>query len=154
MLVARVLVDGRRLVAVASCCCWLLLAAADCCWWLLLLLAAADCCCCLLLLVAAAGCYWLRLGSFCRRKSLRIFLGYWWFAAKTILQTKKSVNISRMLMICCWIDGFGEILLCLLKLRLKKILVKIQMGRVTLREEKGSDYEQTSARPESGSVWC
>ena len=42
----------------------------------------------------------LRLRQFSRRKSLWILPGYWWFAAKTILQAKKSLNISRILMIC------------------------------------------------------
>ena len=42
----------------------------------------------------------LRLGQFCRRKNFRIFPGYWWFPAKTNLQFKKSLNISRILKIC------------------------------------------------------
>ena len=99
---------GRKLVVAASCCCWLLmldaavdcccwlllLVAVDCCWWLLLLIAAADCCCWLLLLIAAAGCC---------PKGLWVFRGYsWWFAAKTILQAKKSLNIFG-----CWWKVFG-----------------------------------------------
>ena len=42
----------------------------------------------------------LRLKQFCRRKSLLIFPGYWWFEAKTILQAKKSSKISRIMMTC------------------------------------------------------
>ena len=111
------------LVAAVDCCCWLLLliAAAGCCCWLLLLIAAVDCCCWLLLLVAAQKLFEyfrniiddlrlrqfageevfqyfrvvddLRLRQICRRKSLWIFSGCWWFAAKTNLQAKKSLNI-------------------------------------------------------------
>ena len=85
------------LVAAANCCCWLLLLvpAADCCCWLLLLVAAIGCCCWLLLLIA--GCGW---DTACWRKSVWIFPAYWWFAAKKILQPKKSLNISRILIIC------------------------------------------------------
>ena len=43
---------------------------------------------------------WLR--QFCRRQSLWIFSGYWWFAAETSLQAKKSLNISRILMRGRW----------------------------------------------------
>ena len=35
----------------------------------------------------------LRLRQICRRKNLWIFPGFWWFAAKTILQAKTSLNI-------------------------------------------------------------
>ena len=105
------------LVAAVDCCCWslLLIAAAGYCCWSLLMVAAADCCCWLLLLIAAAvRCCWLLLlvaaaNCCCWPESLCIFPGYWWFAAKTILQTKKvfeyfrvvdgkSSNISRILM--------------------------------------------------------
>ena len=103
------------LIAAADCCCWLLLsiAAVDCCYWLLVacwlllgdcccwllvacwLIAAADCCCWLLLLIAAVDCC---------PKSLWIFLGYsGWFAAKTILQAKKSLNIFGLLVESLWI---------------------------------------------------
>ena len=97
------------LIAVADCCCWLLLlvAAVDCCCWLLLLIADADCCCWLLLLIAQKVFEYfrnivddLRLRQFCRRKSLWIFSGCWWFAAKTILLAEKSLNIFGLLMIC------------------------------------------------------
>ena len=99
--------------------CWLLLliAADGCCCWLLLLVAAVDCLCWLPMLIVE----WLlvaarillvgrkfieffrdiddlRLSYLCRRKSLWIFSGYWWFAARTILQAKKSLNIFRILM--------------------------------------------------------
>ena len=40
------------------------------------------------------------------------------------------------------------------KSRLRKLLVQVYFGRVTLKEERGSDYEQPSARPESGSELC
>ena len=96
-------------VAAAGCCCWLLLlvAAADCCCWLLLLIAAAGCCCWLLLLVAAADCFcWLLLllvAAVDCSESLWIFPGYWWFAAKTILQAKKSLNIFGLLLKSLWI---------------------------------------------------
>ena len=113
------------LVAAVDCCCWLLLliAVAGRCFWLLLLIAAVDCCCWLLLLIAAVGCCcWLlllvaqkvfeyfrnivedlRLRQFCRRKSLWIFSGCWWFAAKTNLQAKKSLNIFGWLVKSLWI---------------------------------------------------
>ena len=42
----------------------------------------------------------LRLRQFCRRNSLWIFSGFWWYAAKTILQAKKSLSFSRIMMIC------------------------------------------------------
>ena len=42
----------------------------------------------------------LRLRELCRRKSVGIFPGCWWFAAKTILQVKKSLNVFGILMIC------------------------------------------------------
>ena len=100
------------LVAAAGCCCWLLLlvAAAGCCW-LLLLVAAAGCCCWLLLLVLIAQKVFeyfrvvddLRLRQICRRKSLWIFSGCCWFAAKTILQAKKSLNIFGLLKKSLWI---------------------------------------------------
>ena len=92
------------LVAAVDCCCWLLLliVAAGCCCWLLLLVAAVDCCCWLLLLISAAGCWcWLLLLITVVDcwKSLGIFPEYsWWFAAKTILQAKKSLNIFGLLM--------------------------------------------------------
>ena len=106
------------LVAVAGGCCWLLLvvaAAGGCCWLLLLVVVAVAGCCCWLLLFIARKLFEffrdlgdLRLEQFCRRKSLWIFSGCWWFAAKTILQAKgleyfrvvdeKSLNISRTLM--------------------------------------------------------
>ena len=112
---------GRKLVVAAVDCCWrmlLLVAAVDCCCWLLLLIAAAGGCCWLLLLVAAVDCccWWLlliaqkvfeffqnigddlRLRQFCWRKSLWIFSGCWWFAAKTILQAEKSLNIFGLLL--------------------------------------------------------
>ena len=38
--------------------------------------------------------------QFCRRKSLWIFPEYWWVAAQTILQAKKSLNNSMILIIC------------------------------------------------------
>ena len=107
------------LVAAVDCCCWLLLlmaAAGGCCWllllvaavdgccWLLLLVAAVDCCCWLLLLVAQKVFEYfrnivdyLRLRQICRRKSLWIISGCWYFAAKTNLQAKKSLNIFG-----CW----------------------------------------------------
>ena len=95
------------LVAAVDFCCWLLLliAAGGCCCWLLLLVAAVDCCCWLLLLIAAQKVFEffrnivgdLRLRQICRRKILWIFSGCWWFAAKTNLQAKKSLNISRIL---------------------------------------------------------
>ena len=98
------------LIAVVDRCCWLLplIAAVDCCCWLLLLIAAVDCCCWLLLLIAAQKVFEyfrdivddLRLRQICRRKSLWIFSGCWWFAAKTNLQAKKSLNIFGLLMIC------------------------------------------------------
>ena len=71
----------------------------------------------------------LPLRQFCRLKSLWIIPGFWWFAAKTILPAKKSLNIFGILMICRWIHWFEEILLSLLKLRLRKILVRIHLGR-------------------------
>ena len=100
------------LVAAFGRCCWLLLliAAAGCCCWLLLLIAAAGCCCWLLLLIAQKFFEYfrnivddLRLRQFCRRKSLWIFSGCWWFAAKTNLQAKKSLNIFGLLMKSLWI---------------------------------------------------
>ena len=42
----------------------------------------------------------LRLRELCKRKSVGIFPGCWWFAAKTILQVKKSLNIFGLSMIC------------------------------------------------------
>ena len=84
------------LIAVVDCCCWLLLliAAVDCCCWLLLLIAVVDCCCWLLLLIAAVDC----------PKSLWIFPEYdCWFAAKTILQAEKSLNIFGLLVKSLWI---------------------------------------------------
>ena len=115
------------LVPAVDCCCWLLLlfAAAGCCCWLLLLVAAAGC-----WMIAHSwpeslrmfpGFLWfaikdnsadeevfeyfqdivdLRPGQFCRRKSLWIFSGFWWFAAKTILQAKMSLNFFG----CWWFD--------------------------------------------------
>ena len=108
------------LVVAAGCCWWLMLltAAVDSCCWLLLLVV-ADCWCWWLLLVAAVGsCCWLMLliaqkvfeyfrvaddlrpRQICRRKSLWIFSGCWWFAAKTNLQAKKSLNTFGLLMGC------------------------------------------------------
>ena len=56
----------------------------------------------------------LRLRQFCRWKNLWIFSGHWWYAAKTILQAKKSLNLFAEVMgklnsmrILCWI--FDEI---------------------------------------------
>ena len=82
-----------------SCWCWLLLITADC-WWLLLvagwLVVAAG------ILLVAASCFWLLDDASCvwntacrRRKSLWIFSGCWWFAAKTILQAKNSLNFLQ-----------------------------------------------------------
>ena len=48
----------------------------------------------------------LRRRQFCRRESLWILSGYWWFASKTILQVKKSLNIFRM-MVNCVVDKFA-----------------------------------------------
>ena len=42
----------------------------------------------------------LRLRQFCRRKIFWIFPRFWWFAAKTILQANKFLNIFRIMMIC------------------------------------------------------
>ena len=42
----------------------------------------------------------LRLRQFCRRKKFWIFSGDWWFASKTTLQAKKSLNVSKIMMIC------------------------------------------------------
>ena len=50
----------------------------------------------------------LRPRQFCRRKRLWIFPGYWWFAAKTNLQVKKSLKFSRLLMICVSENSAGE----------------------------------------------
>ena len=117
------------LIVAVGYCCWLLLliAAVDCCCWLLLLIAVVDCCCWLLLLIAQKVFEYfrnivddlrlrqfageevfeyfrvvddLRLRQICRWKSLWIFSGCWWFAAKTNLQAEKSLNIFGLLMIC------------------------------------------------------
>ena len=131
------------LVAAVDCCCWLLLliVAAGCCCWLLPLIAAVDCCCWLLLLIAQKVFEYfqnivddlrlrqfageevfeyfrvvddLRLRQICRRKSLWIFSGCWWFAAKTNLQAKKSLNIFGLLMKSrsifpeCWWERSGR----------------------------------------------
>ena len=50
----------------------------------------------------------LRPRHFCRRKSLWIISGCWSFAAKRILQVKKSLNISKLLMICGYDKSAGE----------------------------------------------
>ena len=74
----------------------LMLAVVDYCW---LLMVATGC-----WMIASCGwdtvgCFWLLDDASCgwiaacRRKILWIFLGYWWFAAKTNLQAKKSLNI-------------------------------------------------------------
>ena len=42
----------------------------------------------------------LDLRQFCRRKSLWIISGYWWFSSRKILQAKKFLNIFRIMMIC------------------------------------------------------
>ena len=42
----------------------------------------------------------LQLRQICRQKTPWIFPGYWWFAAKTHLKAKNSLNFSRILMIC------------------------------------------------------
>ena len=107
-----------------SCWCWLLINTADC-WWLLLiagwLLVAAG----ILLNGGKVFDYFqiilfcgldnfagekvfqyfqdidvLRLRQLCRRKSLWVLPRYWRFAAKTFLQARKSLNISRILMFC------------------------------------------------------
>ena len=100
------------LVAAVDCCCcwWLLVAAAGCCCWLLLLVAAVDCCCWWLLLIAQKVFEYfrnivddLRLRQICRRKSLWIFSGCWWFAAKTNLQAEKSLNNFGLLVKSLWI---------------------------------------------------
>ena len=57
---------------------------------------------------------YLRLRQFCRRKSLWIFPGYWWFAAKTILQAKKSLNFFEEAMKKFGKDKFWN---CLRKVR-------------------------------------
>ena len=115
--------DCYWLLLVAASCCWML----DDCWLQLgycwLLLTAAGGCyllddCWLRLGYCLLNDCWLlmddcwrvfeyfqdiddlRLRLFCRQKSLWIFPGYWRFAAKTILQSKKSFNISRILTIC------------------------------------------------------
>ena len=123
LVTAWVVVEGWMLAVVAGCCCWLLLLipAVDCCCWLLLLVAVAGCCCWLLLLVAAAGCcYWLLLlfaavdfccwDTACWRESFWLFPGYPWFAAKTILQAKKSLNIFAEVMKKSGWDNFWDCL--------------------------------------------
>ena len=50
----------------------------------------------------------LRPRQFSRRKRLWIFPDYWWFAAKTNLQVKKSLKFSRLLMICVSENSAGE----------------------------------------------
>ena len=42
----------------------------------------------------------LRLRHFCSRKKFWIFSAEWWFTSKTILQAKKSLNVSKIMMIC------------------------------------------------------
>ena len=119
-------------VVAGCCCWLLLLIAADCCWLLLLLVAVVGCSCWLLLLeyCSLAGkslnisrlllicgqdnsagekvfeffqdTVDLHLRQFCRRKSLWIFPGYCWFAAKTILQAKRSLNSFREKFLARW----------------------------------------------------
>ena len=119
--IGRVGVGCCWLLLIADGCYCLLLVAASCCWFLddcwlwlgycLLLLVAAGCCwllddCCWLLECCLQAKKFfehfrdfddLRLRQFCRRKSVWIFPEYWWFAAKTILQAKKSLKISKIL---------------------------------------------------------
>ena len=133
------------LIAAAGCCCWLLLlvAAVDCCCWLLLLIAAVDCCCWLLLLIAAAGCCcwlllliaavdcccWLLLfiaAVDCWPESFWIFSGCWWFAAKTILQAKKSLNLFG-----CWWFAAKTNLQAKKSLNISRILVRWRWKRVS-----------------------
>ena len=63
--------------------------------FVVLMLAVVDYC---WLLMVATGC-WMIVScgwdTACRRKSLWIFLGCWWLAAKTILQAKKSESFRR-----------------------------------------------------------
>ena len=135
----------------AGCCwCWLLLliVAAGCCCWLLLLVAAVDCCCWLLLLIAAQKVFEyfrdivddLRLRQICRRKSLWIFSGCWWLAAKTNLQAKKSLNIFGLLMICGQDKFAGEKVFEYFRvvdeesLNISRIWVKVRWKRVSPRE--------------------
>ena len=121
------------LVAACCCCLLLLLAAADCCCWLLLLVAAAGCCCCLLLLLGAAACCWLRLGNFADGKVFEYFRDF------------------DVLLLDKWVWRFFA---KFSKIETQKDFSQNHLGRVTLGEERGSDYEQLSARPESGSEWC
>ena len=114
----------------AGCCCRLslLIAAVDCCCWLLLLIDAAGCCliagcgwntACWMIAGCCwntahwmiAGCCWntacCMIASCCWNAACWpeipwIIPGYWWYAAKTSLQAKKSLNISRILMIGWW----------------------------------------------------
>ena len=111
--IGRVDVGCCWLLLIADGCYWLQLIAASCCWllddcWLRLgyywlLLVAAGCC---WLLLVAAGCCWLLddagcgWNTACRRKSLWIFSGYWWLAAKTFLQATKTLNNFGTLMVC------------------------------------------------------
>ena len=46
------------------------------------------------------GCCWFAAQTILQAKQSLIIFGYWWFSAKTILQAKKTLNISRLLMIC------------------------------------------------------
>ena len=50
----------------------------------------------------------LRLRQFCRSKSLWICSRFWWSAAKTNLQAKKSLNVFGILMICGQDNFAGE----------------------------------------------
>ena len=118
LVTAWVLVHGWMLVAAAGrCCCWLLLVG-----WMLLVAPAVDCRCWLLLLVAgwlpvAAGILFaggkvfeyfrdiddLRLKQLCRRKTLWIFSGCWWFAAKIcekVFENFQDIDDLRLRQFC------------------------------------------------------
>ena len=50
----------------------------------------------------------LHLRQYCRRNNFLKISGEWWFASKTILQAKKSLNISKIMMICVQDNFAGE----------------------------------------------
>ena len=94
-----------------------------------------------------------------------IFVSCCWAAAGCILvATGLLVAAEWILVKYCYVLSklrlsifyFAErsIFWVFVKSRLRNFLVKIYFGRVMLKEERGSDYEQPFARREGGCEWC
>ena len=77
-----------------------------------------------------------------------ILLARWLLVADGMLLVAAGVLVDR------WILVVARVLVVEFGLSLSKIETWKNFGQVTSREERSSEYEQPSARPESGSDWC